>query len=88
MEITPGTVSTTIGALVSAIVYLWRQQVEVARETRTKLERTEKRLLDEGEKILSLTREVSLVKGRQEGVEDLANQVLEIVRGEDGSGSN
>ena len=60
----------------------------MARETRTKLERTEKRLLDEGEKILSLTREVSLVKGRQEGVEDLANQVLEIVRGEDGSGSN
>lgn len=88
MEFTPGTITATIGALVSAILYLWRQQVEAAKDTRSKLERTEKRLFDEGEKILDLTREVSLVKGRQEGVENLANQVLEIVRGVDESGSD
>lgn len=66
-----------IASLSGAIVYLWRYISDVQKKTESKLEECENAHKASHESMLSLTREVGELKGRQQGVTELAEKVLQ-----------
>ena len=67
------------GALTAVIGYLWREHINDKKAVETKLEKCESSHVESVKSTLELTREVGELKGRQEGVNSLARQVLEMI---------
>ena len=67
---------TALGALTSAIGYLWRANLNNHKGTLVKLEECEKRDEKNQGAMLTLTEKVGRLEGRQEGVEALSRSVL------------
>lgn len=68
-----------ITAVTSALVFMWRQITEAAKRTAIKLDACEECHRKTQDRIVSLVRELGELKGRQDGIEELASNVLKAV---------
>jgi len=80
-----GLAASVLTLLGGAIATLWRNlhaaQQATEKKLEAKLEHCEMQHKDSNSKILSLAIEVAEVRGRQEGVNSLAQEVLKVVAG-------
>lgn len=76
-----GMLGTAVATLAGAIAYLWRQSNESNLRVEKKLEACEESHKETQTTIVCLSRELGELKGKQAGIELLAKQVLEVVKG-------
>ena len=72
-------VSGAVATLSGVVVFLWRQITTNYQKTETKLDLCEQTHYKTQELIVGLTREVGELKGRQQGIDELAKEVLKAV---------
>lgn len=72
-------VSGAVATLSGVVVFLWRQITTNYQKTETKLDLCEQTHNKTQELIVGLTREVGELKGRQQGIDELAKEVLKAV---------
>ena len=68
------------GGLCAAIVYLWRDVKGQYRDTRAQHKKCEEGLAEANKNFAELKEDFGVVKGRQEGIERLSQQVIDEVR--------
>lgn len=80
-----GLAASVLTLLGGAIATLWRNlhaaQLATEKKLEAKLDHCEIQHKDANDKILSLAVEIAEVRGRQEGVNSLAQEVLKVVSG-------
>lgn len=72
-------VSSAVAAMGGVVAFLWRQISANNQKTESKLEKCEQSHQATHDMILGLTRKVGELEGRQQGISELADQVLAVV---------
>jgi hypothetical protein len=73
-------VSAGATALVGGFSVLWRQITASSRRTEERLKASEEKVQETHDQITTLNRTVGLLEGRQQGIEQLSDRVLDAVR--------
>lgn len=71
------------GSLLAAIGYLWREQLRTRQQTEAKLTKCEEGHAETANKLLVMAEQLGELRGRQDGVTQLAEQVLSAVSRKD-----
>lgn len=66
-----------VSSMATVIVVMWRMQVAASKQTEIKLQLCEEKHAGATTVIMQMKEEIGYVRGRQDGIESLANSVLE-----------
>ena len=80
MELSTAQVIAAFGAVISAVVYLWKQQTVHHTETKEQLKDCHQGHAEANEKLFDLNGRMSHLEGEHDGVEKMAAAVIKEVR--------
>ena len=82
MTLEPEHLLSILGCLSGAISLLWASVNKSSKRTHERLKASEEQVTRHADSLVALNRTVGLLEGRQEGVESLARDVLDVVHRE------